>query len=609
MQQAVKRATDPNAGPAIEMVRSAEGAPVHLGVEWGSRAEEFRSSLRDFFSGPRPSKGHAEDTDSQSLKIEFIEPRVPIRGFVASCVWHVAAIWLLILPIWGFLPSVQPTLQPPQIELTWYTTPADLPRILLPTPSAKANHVAHNARLAAKHAPAPDDGEIHPRQTILSVPIRETHPRQTLIEPDAPPEPPKMAPALPNVVQWAASETPKLQMGLSASRKAPRIARRALRSAAAPEIAESDDRGAPKLMAVNSTEPKLAMPISAPAALAAKRHIANAEARMAPAPQIANVDYQRTLALQTVDAAQPRLAMPMNPSAAMVAKRRAAKAEASIAPAPAVGAAQESDASLRRLIALSTTPALPAPKMLAPKGNLAARIAMSPERRKPGSSGGADRAAASNKELAAEAPMEGVGRLPAAISVSGGNIDTRRNGIHPPKNLRDELGLTPFSRANAASLRSSAPVQMDLAHMNPSLPPETILSGKQIYTMDVSLPNVTSASGSWILNFSQLDSGNGSPIRRQGKLSGPTPIVKVDPKYPPKLIREHVQGEVVLYAIIRKNGSVDGIRVMRSLDPQLDRDAEAALAQWKFRPGSRAGVPVDIEAVVHIPFNYQAPSQ
>jgi len=607
MQQAVKRATDPNPGPAINEISPAEGAPVHLGVEWGSRAEEFRTSLRDFFTGPRPSKAHAEDAGSQSLKIEFIEPRVPVRGFVASCVWHVAAIWLLILPIWGFLPKVQPTLQPPQIELTWYTTPADLPRILLPTPSAKAHHIARSAKLAANHAPAPANATFHPRQTILSVPVRVTHPRQTLIEPDAPPDPPKLAPALPNVVQWAASESPKLQMQLRVSKEAPRIARRKLRSAAAPEIADANENGAPKLMAVNSAEPRLAMPVSASASRAAKRHVSSAETLTAP--EIAEGDDHRRLALQTVDAAQPKLAMPMNASAAMVARRPAAKAKASMAPAPEVGAARESDASLRRLIALSAAPALPAPKVIVPKGNLAARIAMSPEGRKPGSSSGSGRAAADEKEIAAEAPMEEAGQLPAAISVTGGNIDTRRNGIHPPKNLRNELGLTPFSRTNAASVRSSAPAQMDLAHMNPSLPPETILSGKQIYTMDVSLPNVTSASGSWIFNFAQLDSGSGSHLRPEGILSGPTPIVKVDPKYPPKLIREHVQGEVVLYAIIRKNGSVDSIQVIRSLDPELDRDAETALAQWKFRPGSRAGVPVDIEAVVHIPFNYQAPSQ
>jgi len=605
MQQAVKRAPDPNPGPGTKEFSSAERVPVHLGVEWVSRAEEFRTSLRDFLTGPQPSKAYAEDAKSQSLKIEFVEPRVPVRGFVASCVWHVAAIWLLILPIWGFLPKVQPTLQPPQIELTWYTTPADLPRISLPASSAKPNRTARNAKLAAKHASATADAEFHPRQTILSVPVRQTHPRQTLIEPDAPPEPPKMAPALPNVVQWAASDAPKLQMQLRVSREAPRMARRDLSDAAAPEIADSHENGTPKLMAVNSAEPKLTMPMSALAARAAKRRFSSAETL--PAPRIAESDDRRRLALQTVDAAQPKLAMPANASAEMAATRRGSRAEALTSPAPEIGMAEKGDANLQRLIALSTTPALPAPRVTVPTGNLAARIAMSPEGRKAGRSSGADRGAAGDKDMAAAAPMEGSGKLPAAISVSGGNIDTQ--SMRSSRNLRNELGLTPFSRAQAANLRPTAPVHLDIDHLNPSLPPETIFSGKQIYTMDVSLPNVTSASGSWILNFAQLESGDGSPRRPLGTLSGPTPIVKVDPKYPPKLIREHVQGEVVLYAIIRKNGSVDSIRVMRSLDPTLDRDAAAALALWKFRPGTRAGVPVDIEAVVHIPFNYQAPSQ
>ncbi len=46
---------------------------------------------------------------------------------------------------------------------------------------------------------------------------------------------------------------------------------------------------------------------------------------------------------------------------------------------------------------------------------------------------------------------------------------------------------------------------------------------------------------------------------------------------------------------------------MRSLDPRLDKNAMAALARWKFLPGKRAGVPVDIEAVVRIPFEFKNP--
>ena len=81
------------------------------------------------------------------------------------------------------------------------------------------------------------------------------------------------------------------------------------------------------------------------------------------------------------------------------------------------------------------------------------------------------------------------------------------------------------------------------------------------------------------------------------------------PEYPEDAIKAHIDGEVVLYAIIRKDGSVDSIQLMRSLDPRLDKNAMAALARWKFLPGKRAGVPVDIEAVVRIPFEYKNPHE
>jgi periplasmic protein TonB len=82
----------------------------------------------------------------------------------------------------------------------------------------------------------------------------------------------------------------------------------------------------------------------------------------------------------------------------------------------------------------------------------------------------------------------------------------------------------------------------------------------------------------------------------------------VDPKYPPELRTLHVDGEVILYAIIRKDGSVDSIQLVHSVDPLLDANAIEALAHWKFQPGEKRGEPVDLEAVVHIPFRSRAPT-
>ena len=117
------------------------------------------------------------------------------------------------------------------------------------------------------------------------------------------------------------------------------------------------------------------------------------------------------------------------------------------------------------------------------------------------------------------------------------------------------------------------------------------------------MPNLNSSTGSWILNFSELRASSSAPRVSSADLAGPTPIKKSDPKYPQTLINEHVEGEVVLYAVIRADGSVDSVELVRGLDEQLDANAMEALSQWKFHPASRQGAPVDLEAIVHIPFH------
>ena len=146
----------------------------------------------------------------------------------------------------------------------------------------------------------------------------------------------------------------------------------------------------------------------------------------------------------------------------------------------------------------------------------------------------------------------------------------------------------------------------NFAALAPGAKPEQVFGAKKMYTMLVNMPNLNSATGSWILNFSELRSSSSAPRVTSADLSGPSPIKKSDPRYPPTLIREHVEGEVVLYAVIRADGSVDSIELVRGLDEQLDANAMEALTQWKFRPASRQGTPIDLEAIVHIPF--RAPS-
>jgi protein TonB len=166
----------------------------------------------------------------------------------------------------------------------------------------------------------------------------------------------------------------------------------------------------------------------------------------------------------------------------------------------------------------------------------------------------------------------------------------------------------PHRAAASRTAPSHGAAGRTVANWDPSVPPERILHDAHIGTLHVNMPNLTSASGSWTLRFARLDDGTEPKLAYtpQREVSPPVPLRKVDPRYPPDLVKERIEGEVVLYAIIRKDGSIDSIQVMRSLDPQLDRNAMDALARWQFGPGTLDGEAVDVEAVVHVPFRAPA---
>ena len=128
-------------------------------------------------------------------------------------------------------------------------------------------------------------------------------------------------------------------------------------------------------------------------------------------------------------------------------------------------------------------------------------------------------------------------------------------------------------------------------------PDDSVFGDKRVYAMKINLPNLTSSGGSWIIRFAERDE-----IPRPGDLSTPVALNKVDPAYPPDLKQEHIEGTVILYAIIKADGTVSDIRVLHGFNDRLDENARIALSRWHFRPATKNGVPVELEAVVQIPF-------
>jgi TonB family protein len=119
----------------------------------------------------------------------------------------------------------------------------------------------------------------------------------------------------------------------------------------------------------------------------------------------------------------------------------------------------------------------------------------------------------------------------------------------------------------------------------------------KFYAMTLNLPNLNSSGGSWVMHYVEL-----KEAEKPGDLVAPVAIQEVDPGYPLELMKENVRGTVVLSAVIRSDGSVGEVRILRGVDDRLDAFASAALSRWRFRPATRNGDPMALQAVVMIPF-------
>jgi TonB family protein len=387
----------------------------------------------------------------------------------------------------------------------------------------------------------------------------------------------------------------------------------------------------------------------------------------APAPEAPRLEApssQVNFGSSAANEPQPKMPAGQSASAPVRGNKRTTMKDAG--PAPEIGPASSGDASTQRFIALSATPAPVPPPAKPPEGSLSAKLTISPEGKQPGVPGGAARGPAgttggSGANSAAEA-IGGKGGVtnsrtgtaqggagsgkgvpgPAGITISpsaggltypvAGPAGTTAPGtaarpgitaVSPPGSMTPANSSRPASAPVASTQPPAAkapPTQPQPEPANPSrtpamgmenieaaATPEQILGDKRIYTLYVNMPNLTSTTGSWVLNFAELQSEGISDGAGDGNLSGPVPVRKVDPKYPPTLIAGHVEGEVVLYAIIRRDGSVDSIQLLKGVEPELDQNAMEALARWKFRPALRRGTPAELEAVVHIPFRSTPP--
>jgi TonB family protein len=79
-------------------------------------------------------------------------------------------------------------------------------------------------------------------------------------------------------------------------------------------------------------------------------------------------------------------------------------------------------------------------------------------------------------------------------------------------------------------------------------------------------------------------------------------IVSRVPAYPEFARTSRVEGDVVMRALISKDGTVERVHVMQG-DSRLRSAAEEAVYKWRYKPYVLNGQPVEVATTVTVNFN------
>ena len=572
-------------------VQIAEGQPrgrdLRLLITPEPWSRNFLQNLGEMFRRHRPSPLHLESAPAAFWPDVFVNRRLPWRRFLQSGTCH----FLALVAIWEgsqFL-ALQPQASPQPIfthsDVVYYTPSEYLPPI--------------DTRPATPERAQKADPE-YSAQPIISVPREADNRSQTIVTP--PRVQIKHDVPVPNIVAWQGE--PQIPIGpapVVLASETSRLAPRMERSVIAPPVDVREDarRDARSNMpTLRGPEPAVIAPPPAVEASAARRlrdlNIGHSSV-IAPAPQLSLTEQR---------------ALPARSSTAL-----SSRSNQVVAPPPSLGASGGSRA-VGNMIALSLHPAVVAPPEPA-AGNRRGTFAATPE----GHRGASGAAGASTGDKGGKANASGSGSknsdVPSGLYVgkSSSPGSSPVAGKTGPTNASAD-SVNPNLIASAQPPRVSARTLQPEGEGKLSDVERAVFGNRKFYSLSLNMPNLNSVGGSWIIRFAALKGNTNSAesySRRAAEraspsvpptddLSAPSATRKVDPAYPLELMRQHVGGTVILYGVIHTDGTVGNVRVLRSVDDQLDRFASEAIAKWQFQPATKNGAPVDVEATFWIPF-------
>jgi TonB family protein len=507
----------------------------------------------------------------------FVPSPLPWGRFAQSAVGHAAVIAMLFgaSVLWPQGTRVVAPAVFHSSDVVYYSAPEYLQP--LDTGAAKAI-------LPQKADPA------YAPQPIISVPPEPDNRRQTIVTPpkikldhDVP---------LPNVVAWGPAQ-PAVPLGATSKATDLRL----------PEMTSTVVAPPPEVTRKLNAAATLTETAVAPAP-DMKTARSNRSARMPepsvvePPPSVEMASIRKAgdinIGHAQVVAPAPQLPVGEQRAVATLGQGPLGGASPSVVPPPPSVPGRGASGAGGRMIALNVNPAAPSATVEVPAGNRRGAFAATPE----------------GKVGATGAPEIAGGGKTASES-SGRSAPSSTSGIPPGLFVgagpKSEGSVTVAGAGRAGSVTDpsgSSPSRISIRKIASEMSPDgqtdaerKVFAGRKSYAMTLSVPNLNSAGGSWVMHFVEQKEDE-----KKGELMAPVATRTADPGYPLELMRQNVRGTVILSAVINADGTVGDVQILNSIDDRLDDYASHALSRWRFLPALKNGNPVPLQAVVMIPF-------
>jgi hypothetical protein len=128
-----------------------------------------------------------------------------------------------------------------------------------------------------------------------------------------------------------------------------------------------------------------------------------------------------------------------------------------------------------------------------------------------------------------------------------------------------------------------------------------VFADQRIFTVYIPMKrSPEEADPTWTLQYGLMNDDSMSASDDQQVLA-PSPVMRQWPQVPAELQKKYAERQVVIYAIVDKEGKVSQVAVKKTPDRRVSDPIAQALSKWVFRPAQVNGQPTAVKILIGIP--------